>query len=66
MLTTALAKHFTPVYLKSIQSSKFHERKQQETETVDNYAQELKKLFYGGYPLREQGSPEAEAMGRTV
>lgn len=64
-LTAALTKRITPVHLKSVQSSKFHERKQQKTETVDAYAQEL-KLLYRAYPLGEQGSPEAETMGRTV
>ena len=66
VLRAALAKRFTPVYLKSVQSSRFHERKQQESETVDNYAQELKKLFYRAYPSAQQGTTEAEAMGRSV
>lgn len=26
----------------------------------------LKRLFYKAYPTTQQGSPEAEAMGRTV
>ncbi len=37
-----------------------------EAEMVDNYAQELKKLFYRAYPATQQGSQEAEAMGRSV
>ncbi len=65
-LTAVLANRFTPVYLKSVQSSRFHDRRQQEAETVDNYAQELKKLFYQAYPSTQQGTPQAEAMGRSV
>ncbi len=65
-LTAALTKRFTPVNMKSVQSSRFHDRKQQEAKTVDNYAQELKKLFYRAYPATQQGSQEAEAMGRSV
>ena len=65
-LAAALSKRFTPVFLQSVQSSRFHERKQQAAESVDTYAQELKKLFYRAYPTAQQGSTEAEAMGRSV
>ncbi len=43
-------KRFTPVFLQSVQSSRFHERKQLTMETVDGYAHELKRLFYPAYP----------------
>ena len=65
-LKDALLKRFTPVHLRSVKSSQFHERKQRQDETVDSFAQELKRLFYKAYPSTQQGSPEAEAMGRAV
>ena len=34
LLTKALTKRFTPVYLRSVRSSQFHERKQQSNESV--------------------------------
>jgi len=37
-----------------------------EKESVDSYAQDLRVLFYKAYPSTQQGSPEAEAMGRSV
>ena len=49
-----------------MQSSRFHERKQSPTESVDNYAQDLRKLYQKVYPSARQGSKEAEAMGRSV
>ena len=54
------------MHLRSVKSSQFHERKQRQDETVDSFAQELKCLFYKAYPSTQQGSPEAEAMGRAV
>ena len=57
-LTTALSKHFTPVFLQSVQSSRFHKRKQQSSESVDTYAQELKRPFYRAYPTVRQRSSE--------
>ena len=44
-ITSALRKLFTPVRIQSVQSGRFHERKQLATETVDVYAQDLRKLF---------------------
>ena len=54
------------MHLRSVKSSQFHERKQRQDETVDSFAQELKRLFYKAYPSTQPGSPEAEAMGRAV
>ena len=65
-LKQALVKRFTPVYLRSVRSSLFHERKQQQNESVDSFAQELKKLFYRAYPVELQGSKEAEVTLRSV
>jgi hypothetical protein len=66
ILAQALKKRFTPVRLQAVQSSLFHERKQGNNETVDTYAQELKRLFYKAYPHTLRGTNEAEAMGKSV
>ena len=65
-LTAALRKRFTPVRLQVVESSVFHERKQLEAESVDQFAQELTRLFFRAYPNSQQGSSEAEAMGKAV
>lgn len=44
----------------------FHQRKQGTSETVDQYAQELRRLFYQAYPRVNQGSEEAEDFGHSV
>ena len=66
LLVAELMKRFTPVRLQSVQSSLFHERKQKASESVDAYAQDLHRLFHLGYPRAQQGSQEAEDMGRSV
>ena len=65
-LTTVLRQRFTPVRIQSVQSSKFHERKQLPTETVDMYAQDLRKLFYQAYSHAEKQGDGAEMMGQSV
>ena len=52
-LTSALQQRFTPVRIQSLQSSKCHERTQRPTESVDSYAQDLRKLFYQVLNRRE-------------
>ena len=66
VLVRELSKRFMPVYLPAVQSSLFHERKQKMHESVDDFAQELRRLFHHAYPVTQQGSREAEEMGRTV
>ena len=44
----------------------FHQRKQGPDESVDEYAQELRKLFYKAYPPTYHGTPEAELLGKSV
>ncbi len=61
----ALRKRFTPVHIQAVQSSIFHECKQQVTESVDDYAQDLRKVFHHAY-TSSQGGGEAEAMGKSV
>ena len=57
---------FTPVRLQAVHSNLLHQHKQEETETVDQYAQELRKLFYRAYPKASQATGEAEGFGRSV
>ena len=64
-LVAALKERFTPVRIQSVQSSRFHERKQLPTEGVDSYAQDLRKLYNKAYS-GAHSSREAEAMGRSV
>lgn len=61
-----LMDRFTPVLIQSVQSSLFHDRKQQPNEMVDEYAQDVRHLFYQAYPRAQQGTQETEAMGRSV
>lgn len=65
-IASALWKRFTPVRIQSVQSSRFHERKQLPLETVDNYAQDLRKLFSRAYSTVQDGGGAAEAMGQSV
>ena len=41
-------------------------RQRHQGETVDNYDQELRRLFYLAYPQAQQETEEAEDMGRSV
>ena len=65
-LVGQLTKRFTPIRLQGVQSSHFHERKQKPKESVDAYAQDLRRLFYRAYPRVQQGAQEAEDLGRSV
>ena len=65
-LVKELEKRFTPVELPAVQTSLFHDRKQKQGESVDDYAQDLRYLFYQAYPKAQQGSSEAEKKGKSV
>ena len=65
-LVKELTCRFTPVCIQAVQCSLFHERKQSGKESVDDFSQDLRKLFAHAYPKVEQGSREAEAMGKSV
>ena len=65
-LVAALKKRFTPVRIQSVQSELFHSRKQQAQEKVDEYAQDLSRLYQKAYPQARQGTGETEVMGKTV
>lgn len=66
LLVPELKKRFTPVQLTAIQTQLFHDRHQGPKESVDDYAQALKKLFARAYTGATRGTPEAEALGQTV
>ena len=63
LLAEELKKRFTPVKLAAVQSQLFLDRKQGPKESVDEFAQDLKKLAYAGV---NRGGPEAEKMGQSV
>ena len=66
-LVAQLKKQFTPVRLQAVQSSLCHDRRQKvPKETVDAYAQDLRRLFHLAYPQAQQGTREAEDLGRSV
>ena len=62
-LKSKLAERFTPVRIQAVHSDLFHQRKQELGETVDHYAQDLRRLFYKANPKASQGSGEAEDLG---
>ena len=49
VLKQELTKRFTPVQIQAIQSELFHDRKQKDGESVDEYAQDLRRLFHKAY-----------------
>ena len=65
-LVEVLQKRFTPVHIQSVRSSLFHDRKQNSDESVDSYAQDLKRLFYQAYPKASQSRSETETLGKSV
>ena len=60
-----LTDRFPLVQIQSVQSSLFHDRKQT-NETVDEYAQDVRRLFYLAYPRAQQGTQETEDLAHTV
>ena len=61
-----LTRRFTPVRIGAVQSSLFHDRRQREKESVDDYAQELRKLFYKAYPQAMQGTTALEDISKSI
>ena len=66
LLVEQLTKRFTPIQIQPIQSQLFHDRQQKPKETVDEYAEALKKLFVKAYSSLARGGQEAETMGQSV
>ena len=65
-LVAALERRFTPVRLTAVQAQLFHTRQQQDQETVDQFAQELQKLYNLAYAGATSEGPQAERMGQTL
>ena len=65
-LVAALKRRFTPIRLTAIQAQLFHNRQQGENETVDQFAQELRKLYNLAYAGAACEGPQAERMGETL
>ena len=55
-----------PVRIQGVDTSLFHNRKQKVGETVDQYAQDLRKLHQKAYPDSIRGSTNAEEIGKTL
>ena len=66
LLVTALKRRFTPIRLTAVQAQLFHNRQQQEKETVDQFAQDLQKLYNLAYAGATSEGPQAERMGQTL
>ena len=62
----AMKRRFTPIRLTAIQAQHFHNRQQSEKETVDQFAQELRKLLHLAYVGAACEGPQAERMGQTL
>ena len=65
-MTKTLTTRFTQVHLPIVWTTLFHERKQKVKEDVDMYTQDLQNLFQKAYPKVQQGSKEAQEMGKSV
>ena len=65
-LVAELKKRFTPVHIGAVQTSLFHDHKQSDAESVDTYAQDLRRLFHKAYPCSQRGGQEAEQIAQTV
>ena len=66
LLIAELGKRFTSVRLPAVQTQMFHERRQGPKETVDEFVQELCKLYSKAYATVTHGTPEAEEVGQRV
>ena len=65
-LVAELKKSFTPVQLTAVQTQLFHDRRQGPQETVDDFAQDLRRQYSRAYARFTRGTPEAERVGQTV
>jgi hypothetical protein len=54
------------MHIQAVQTSLFHDRKQVDGETVDTFAQDLRRLFHKAYPSSRRGGQEAEQIAQTV
>lgn len=65
ILVAELKKRFTPVQLTAIQTQLFHSHRQGPKESVDEFAQELRRLHSKAYSTATFANPEAE-VGQMV
>ena len=63
LLREALLKRFTAVHVQSVQGNLFNQRSQKASESVDEYAQELRTLFRRAYSKLER---DHEGEGGSV
>ena len=66
LLVMALKRRFAPIRLTTFQAQLFHNQQQQENETVDQFAQDLQKLYNLAYAGATSKGPQAERMGQTL
>ena len=66
LLVAAMRRRFTPIRLTALQAQLFHNRQGQEKEMVDQFAQDLQKLYNLAYAWATSEGPQAERMGRTL
>ena len=60
-LKKVLKERYTPVHVQSVQSALYYGRRQGATESVDGYAQDLRKLYRKAYPkIAAEGGEESE------
>ena len=65
-LLTVLKRRFTPVQLTTVQSQLFHNRLQGGKDSVEQYVQDLRKLFNQAFAKATREGPQAEKMGQTL
>ena len=65
-VVAAMERRFTPILLTAVQAQLFHNRHQQENETVDQFSQELQKLYNLAYAGAASEGPHAQRMGQTL
>lgn len=61
-----MKKRFTPIRLTAVQAQLFHDHQQQEKETVEQFAQELRILYNLAYAGAASEGHHAERMGQTL
>ena len=64
-LCEELKKRFTPFQLMAVQTQLFHDRRQSPQESVDDFAEDLRRLYSKSYAERFWTSVEAERMEET-
>ena len=66
VLVEALKRRFTPIHLTAVKTQLFHNRQQGEKETVEQFVQDLRKLFNKANAQAAREGPQAEKMGQAL